>query len=149
MDNNKWLNSLSPEDKEAYRIRHNAQLRERYASTPATRRRIKEEAFTQYRQKRDAVIAHLGGRCSNLACSWIDSDGSRGCTDTRCLQIDHVLGDGAKRRKDPSEHGTVFYRKVLASVPGEEYQLLCANCNWIKRCVNNELPQSRFATAGT
>jgi hypothetical protein len=143
MDNNKWLNSLSPEDKEAYRIRHNAQLREKYATSVATRLRIKEEAFTQYRQKREAVIIHLGGRCSNPKCLWVNEDGSRGCIDTRCLQVDHVKGNGAELRKNKSEWGTVFYRKVLKTVPGEEYQLLCANCNWIKRSVNRELPQAR------
>jgi len=149
-----WYSSLSAEEKKEYSDKHNAQLREQYATNPAIRLRIKEEAFTQYRQKREAVIVHLGGRCASPDCAWLNVDIygqlTRGCTDSRCLQIDHVLGDGAKRRRtDSSERGTVWYRKVLKSVPGEEYQLLCANCNWIKRCVNGETPKSRFATAGS
>jgi hypothetical protein len=139
-----WYESLSEEDKSAYLKRHNAQLRQRYSSSFATRLRIKESNFQQYREKREEVIVHLGGRCSNPDCTSFNLDGSRGCTDTRCLQIDHVKGNGAQARKHSSEHGTVFYRKVLTTVPGEEYQLLCANCNWIKRAVNRELPQARF-----
>ncbi len=30
-----------------------------------------------------------------------------------------------------------MYRKAMAAPPGE-YQLLCANCNWIKRVENKE-----------
>jgi hypothetical protein len=142
MGNNTWFNSLSPAEKETYRLKHNAQLRGRYAADASLRIKKKEEGFQQYRRKREEVIQHLGGRCSAPDCLWINGDGSRGCTDSRCLQIDHVLGDGAVRRKESSEHGTVFYRKILRSAPGQ-YQLLCANCNWIKRSVNQELPQAR------
>lgn len=148
MSSRKWYNSLSPEEKEVYRTRHNAQLREKYATSASTRLRIKETAFIQYRQKREAVIVHLGGRCAGLNCLWINTDGSRGCIDSRCLQIDHVKSNGAELRKNASEWGTVFYRKVLKTIPGEEYQLLCANCNWIKRAEKGELPQPR-ATANS
>ncbi len=147
MDNNKWYNSLSEEQKTAYRERHNKQLRERYASDAARRLQVKEDSYLHYGKKRDAVIIHLGGRCSSPTCSWVCADGQRGCDVRPCLQIDHVHGDGAKRRK-AGEKGTAFYTKVLASLPGVDYQLLCANCNWIKRHVNRELPQARHAVAG-
>lgn len=143
MDNNKWFNSLSSKEKEEYRFQHNAQLRVRYAASAEFRAMKSIDAVIQYRQKREEVIQHLGGRCANPRCRWENEDGSHGCTDSLCLQIDHVHGNGAKLRKSASERGTVFYRKVLKTVPGEHYQLLCANCNWIKRAMNDELPQAR------
>jgi hypothetical protein len=128
------------------RYKHNAQLRERYASDASLREKKKLESFLRYCQKRDEVVVHLGGRCYSPTCLWINDDGSKGCTDKRCLQIDHVHGNGAKLRKSArSEHGETFYKKVLKSVPGEDYQLLCANCNWIKRVLNNELPKSKYS----
>ena len=75
----------------------------------------------------NAVHAALGGRC--VVC---------GFSDSRALQIDHVDGGGSRENKNKSRLS--FLRMVLESalaVDGK-YQLLCANCNWIKRCENNE-----------
>ena len=62
-----------------------------------------------------------------------------GFSDIRALQIDHVNGDGSKERKARKYKGN-FHAHVLKSfLAGEnKYQLLCANCNWIKRVENNE-----------
>lgn len=51
-----------------------------------------------------------------------------GFSDERVLQIDHVNGDGAK----DLDKWAQFLRKVL-NAPDGQYQVLCANCNWIKR----------------
>ena len=85
---------------------------------------------------KDIAYKKLGNKCSNPACQWLNADGSRGCTDRRCLQVDHVFGGGGKEHKKlkcPRE----IYRKVLKDEEGN-YQLLCANCNWIKRFINGE-----------
>lgn len=91
------------------------------------------------RQLRRDVLERLGGRCASTDCAWVNKDGSHGCTDWRCLQIDHVFGGGAKERKTyvGSKGQTWFYRKVMKDETGS-YQLLCANCNWIKKYVNDE-----------
>lgn len=73
--------------------------------------------------------------CGSPSCSWINEDGSRGCSDKRCLQIDHVFGGGVQERKKLGSKAR--YLKVLNDQSGV-YQLLCANCNWIKRHVNDE-----------
>lgn len=46
------------------------------------------------------------------------------------LQIDHINGDGV-RYKD----GGFYIFRILQEIKkgSREYQLLCANCNWIKR----------------
>ena len=55
--------------------------------------------------------------------------------DIRALQIDHINGGGRQHRKQMGS--TIkFYKYVLAHP--EEFQLLCANCNQIKRKENNE-----------
>ncbi len=78
------------------------------------------------RRLRTAVLAILGGKC--VKC---------GFSDTRALQADHKSGDGNKERKAIGPHG--IYRRILSMEhPEDEYQLLCANCNWIKRFENGE-----------
>lgn len=94
-----------------------------------------DELLTQ-KQKRVRLIKLFGGRCMNPKCRWQNKDGSFGCTDPRAFQIDHVYDDGfmdrSRRtglRKPPN------WTRILAEVEAgsDRYQLLCANCNWIKR----------------
>ena len=79
------------------------------------------------RRKRVAAIELLGKIC--VKC---------GITDIRVLQIDHINGGGTKELKKGS--GATYLNKVIISVLNKEnkYQLLCANCNWIKRHENKE-----------
>lgn len=65
-----------------------------------------------------------------------------GFSDKRALQIDHVNGNGHKEDR----RGSKYLKKVLDSVLNKEneYQVLCANCNWIKRVINNEVSKNRF-----
>ena len=58
--------------------------------------------------------------------------------DVRALQIDHVRSNGAHERRIRSQRS--IHRRVL-TYP-EDYQLLCANCNWIKRFDMDEVVHS-------
>jgi hypothetical protein len=80
---------------------------------------------------KDKAYVKLGRKCNNPACQWLNPDGSRGCTDFRCLQVDHVDDDGSTERASGA-YTEKIYRLVLNDVEGR-YQLLCANCNWIKK----------------
>ena len=118
--------ALSPEKKEAYRKSSDAwheTHRELDASRTASSRKF----------WRNKVLTKLGNRCNNPGCGWVNTDGTHGCTDPHCLQIDHVHGGGSKEVKAC----TAYYKKVFFDEDGN-YQLLCANCNWIKRFVNKE-----------
>src|SRR3990167_843169 len=98
----------------------NAERLVRYVSKHPDRAR---NACNTYRRKqRSAVIAILGGQC--IKC---------GFTDSRALQIDHINGGGTKELKKLNgvQHTTQVIRSVLNKE--NKYQLLCANCNWIKR----------------
>ena len=76
---------------------------------------------------RTRALEYLGNKC--VRC---------GFSDRRALQIDHINGTAGQKRLNP---GAIPYA-VLAGVEG--YQLLCANCNWIKRVENREYPQPKM-----
>ena len=84
------------------------------------------------KKQRIEVIKLLGGEC--VVCKF---------DDIRALQIDHINGGGSDERKTMGFKGT-FYSNVMNSVNNNEnkYQLLCANCNWIKRFENKECNRS-------
>jgi len=70
------------------------------------------------------IIEFLGGKC--IYC---------GFSDYRALQIDHINGHGCNEFARLGARK--FYKKVKEHP--ELYQLLCANCNWIKRYENKEV----------
>lgn len=91
------------------------------------------------RRLRASVLALLGDKCSNPECRWLNTNGTLGCTDSRALQVDHISGGGSKETKALGTYK--MYRKILAMEhPETVYQILCANCNWIKRHTNKEIP---------
>lgn len=75
---------------------------------------------------RKEVIEHLGGRC--VKCGYN--------ADIRALQIDHINGDGNKARK---QSWSVMWKEILADKHNRPVQLLCANCNFIKRAEEKEM----------
>lgn len=86
------------------------------------------------RRIRAAVIAFLGGKCA--VC---------GFSDFRALQIDHVDRSGYTRVKmsgrsyrRSKDRGITMHNAILRGTYPHRIQLLCANCNWIKRFENNE-----------
>jgi len=80
-----------------------------------------------YQELKKEVFNVLGNEC--VKCGFIDK---------RALQIDHINGGGYQEIKNLSARQR--YYNVLKSVKLKEnkYQLLCANCNWIKRFTDKE-----------
>jgi hypothetical protein len=72
---------------------------------------------------RSNALTILGGKCNRC-----------GFDDRRALQIDHIIGGGTKERK---HNPSAIYRKIRDGQT-KGYQLLCANCNVIKRVENKE-----------
>ena len=71
-------------------------------------------------------IEILGGKCSKC-----------GFSDIRALQIDHVNGGGQKEIKKIGSYK--MYQNIIENEDvRKNYQILCANCNWIKRYENKE-----------
>lgn len=61
-----------------------------------------------------------------------------GFDDWRALQIDHVKGGGTQERRLYNGTVTRKIQQELIDKNPENYQVLCANCNWIKRYDNKE-----------
>lgn len=68
-----------------------------------------------------------------------------GFSDIRALCIDHINGGGRDDRKD--KHSPVKFYKYILSLTDEEsrqkYQILCSNCNSIKRIEKKEHARPR------
>ena len=79
---------------------------------------------------RKEILRLLGNKCNNPNCPIPPEK-----MDVRCLQIDHVNGDGK---------GVILYpyklKKVLDEINkgSRRYQCLCAYCNWLKSFENKE-----------
>jgi len=84
---------------------------------------VRKDVKNKAREVREIVLSRFGGKCE--ICGYVGY----------ALQIDHIHNDGAKERKKLKTMNK--YYKHLLSLSDEElkqnYQLLCANCNWEKR----------------
>lgn len=76
-------------------------------------------------ERRQKVIELLGSIC--VKC---------GFSDARALQIDHVNGGGNRERIELGSNPALYSKILKQGTSG--YQLLCANCNWIKRSEKQE-----------
>jgi hypothetical protein len=81
-----------------------------------------------YLRKKALIFETLGNRCNSPTCHTPGRE-----TDIRCLQIDHVNG-GGNQQKFKSVY--LYFNYILENP--SKFQLLCANCNWIKRVENEE-----------
>jgi hypothetical protein len=61
-----------------------------------------------------------------------------GYNDPRALQLDHVNGTKVKQGNYRRGGNGLYFLVLNGKVPKDDYQLLCANCNWIKRYEKNE-----------
>lgn len=98
--------------------------------------REKKDRYNQRRkeQVRDdlrELFAFLGNQCARC-----------GFDDTRALQLDHVNGGGVKELR-ATGNKKYYYRKALRELKSgnKKYQILCANCNWIKRFEDPKHPR--------
>lgn len=66
-----------------------------------------------------------------------------GFKDKRALQFDHINGGGNKSRLDHSSTDQTYLSYLLDPALKEKIQVLCANCNWIKKDENNENPRGK------
>lgn len=128
---------LSPQYKSYLRNKEkrNAYNREQYKllkQDPHKLRHLRDLQNSSRRKRhltaRQLLIERLGSTCK--VC---------GFTDWRALQIDHVFGDGyLERQKDRSMNPLDDKKKIRDGFESGKYQLLCANCNWIKRYEQRE-----------
>ena len=102
--------------------RYRAERPEQYgAHSRAAKLREREQLFEMY--------GHICVRC--------------GFDDKRALTLDHILNNGNLERAELGERGV--YRKAKAEHRPDLYQILCMNCQFIKRsedkCANQHRPR--------
>lgn len=91
-----------------------------------------------YRRKlKEQILRHYS---SNLKCSgWNGIECPFHCSDIRALTIDHINGGGLNHRKKiKCVNGTGFYRWLRDNDYPSDFQVLCMNCQFIKRVENYE-----------
>lgn len=85
----------------------------------------------QYHEIRQFIVKTLGSKC--VKC---------GFSDIHILQVDHIMGGGGEQIKKlgwSNWHVYRFYRAHQDLIT-QELQLLCPNCNALKRIDNDEMP---------
>lgn len=72
-----------------------------------------------------------------------------GFQDIRALQLDHIHGGGTKERNGNKkiDKALSYYKWIIKNpeLAKLKFQVLCANCNWIKREESNELARGKTA----
>lgn len=86
--------------------------------------KIRERDRIRTSKVRFSIFEAIGAFCAHC-----------GFSDKRALQIDHINGGGNVERKKFS-NAWGFRKHVMANL--DKYQILCANCNWIKRWEKGE-----------
>ena len=80
--------------------------------------------------RRRVLTLYSGGEPK---CAWCGEDRMD------CLTIDHIQGDGAKQKRELGKiTGIRFYLYIEKNYDPTRYQVLCMNCQWIKRMQNKE-----------
>lgn len=89
----------------------------------------KAKSASRQISKKQKILENYGG-CECCRC---------GFSDLRALSIDHISSNGADHRKSIGKMATLkFYDYLIANDFPKGYQVLCMNCQWIKRHENNE-----------
>ena len=106
-------------ERQKYRVKHWQELRDRE----------REQGRRYYYKIRNKSYELLGDKC--IKC---------GNVDRRVLQIDHIDG-GGNSRKIINRGGQGRSKRILNEIEAgsNKYQLLCANCNIIKKHENEEI----------
>ena len=126
--------SYTAKYRETHREKELARSRAKYTlmkADPEYKKKRLDQRARHFRKLRLELETLLGSVCCRC-----------GFSDRRALQIDHIAGDGAVERKKPVGQGFSALNRMLFDPDVKlKYQLLCANCNWIKRCENRECVQ--------
>jgi len=126
------------EDKERYWNNREEQLEYRRAWGKKNKLKVRAAKILTGRRLRRkirlAALSVLGGRCAKC-----------GFSDERALQVDHKNGGGNSHRKQ-FKNQTDYYKHIINGET-EGLQVLCANCNTIKRVENKEYKNYDFSIA--
>lgn len=82
------------------------------------------------------ILRHYSN--GTYTCSGWDGNGcSSHCDDIRALSLDHINAGGRQERLKFNNHYRLYAWLIKNNYPSG-YQVLCMNCQWIKRRENHE-----------
>lgn len=131
----KWYENLKKNHPRKYREYLNLQGK-RYRKHLISNPNFRSEMSQQRKLKVFTHYCNGPPKCMNPNCHTPNGE-----TDIRCLSIDHVNGGGnAHRRKVTriSKGGESFYLWLIGNGYPSGFQVLCMNCQFIKRYENSE-----------
>ncbi len=83
-------------------------------------------------RRKQRLLDLLGNRCARC-----------GFNDPRALQVDHVNGRPVEEHPQAKSNQGLYAMILAGKLPKKDFQILCANCNWIKRAENGEVGRYR------
>ena len=146
----KWGQRQSPEKKEQTRKKSYVNKKKRYDNLSPSKKEVILERMSRYSKIRNAerkrkLIFHYSNGlmcCMNHHC-----EVPNGAKDIRVLTLDHINGGGKKQERELRRKGINFYDWLIKNNFPEEMkgqlQVLCHNCQEIKRQENKECPHRK------
>jgi hypothetical protein len=124
-----------------YHLEHKAEISKRHIKwAKNNKERVRAIALKCYYKNRETTTERRHRWAKQLRIKVLESLGNKcvrcGISDPRVLQIDHINGGGRKEAEKTGRNLT-YFNKVIKN-EHKEYQLLCSNCNWIKKYEKNE-----------
>ena len=112
-----------------------------------------EKIRAKHMARKEEIIAHNAEkrRLEKVGVMNHYSNGTMCCvrcgfSDIRALSIDHINGGGTKHRIELGRTGEAFYRWLRMNGYPEGYQVLCHNCQWIKKSENREVRYTEYGS---
>ncbi len=131
--NRNWINN----NRERYMKQHRAYEKLwKKNHIDHVRRKSREWNKKSRNKNRSIVLKHYS---PNLICQRC------GCNNIHLLSIDHMNGDGAQSRKK-LKTSYMIYRHIIKDNFPLNFQVLCWNCQWIKRHENKEWGKTSLKT---
>ena len=114
-------------DKQYY-IEHKKKIIRRVTKWVSMNKEKRKLNYTRYiRRIKDKVVSHYSPMKRCIKCGFLD---------IRALSMDHINGKGTQHRK--TIKGRNFYVWLLKNGFPKGFQVLCMNCQFIKRHENKE-----------
>jgi 5-methylcytosine-specific restriction endonuclease McrA len=93
-----------------------------------TKEELRERSRQQRERIRENILTLFGRKCTRCGYD----------RDVRALQVDHIYRTTAPRNSTARSGYGLYIRILNGTFPVSDFQLLCANCNWLKKLDNKE-----------
>lgn len=128
----KW-SSLTPEQRQAEIERHK---KKRENFTVAELEYERERGRTNVLRNKLKIISHYTN--GEMRCMNPDCEVPGGAKNIWALSVDHINGGGCKHTEELKKLGTNFYAWLIKNNYPKGFQVICMNCNMIKKVQNRE-----------